>query len=58
MRTRNCEHNKTVKRLVQAVIAVMILCGVMIMSGCGDYKPAGPGGERMQPYNPADGQYK
>lgn len=38
---------------------VALALGSIGAGGCGDAtKPAGPGGEREQPYNPKDGRYK
>lgn len=41
------------------VIIALICFVVFSQTGCGDpTKPAGPGGERQQPYDPKTGQYK
>ncbi|MCX7665874.1 MAG: hypothetical protein N2112_10025 [Gemmataceae bacterium] len=47
--------------MVKKILYVM-LCTITItgMFGCGGelpQKPAGPGGERLQPFNPNNGQY-
>lgn len=41
-------------------LMVALICfGASFLAGCGDpTKPAGPGGERQQPYDPKTGQYK
>ena len=41
------------------IVALFALVGLMVITGCdATYeKNAGRGGERMQPYNPDNGQY-
>ena len=41
-------------------ILTVVVCVLGTVAGCGSnpQKPAGPGGGRMQPYNPNDGTYK
>ncbi len=48
------------KKWIHGLLVVFMLCGLVALAGCGGdpQKPAGPGGERMQPYNPGDGTYK
>ncbi len=48
----------------KSMFFVLLVCVAFVTLGCGDpggtgpTKPAGPGGTRQQPYNPADGTYK
>lgn len=49
---------------LKLTLFVLVVCVALMGSGCNDAgesdptKPAGPGGERSQPYNPDDGTYK
>ena len=47
------------KKIVIAFMTTVALLAMCCLTGCGDAeKPAGPGGERKQPYDTSTGQYK
>lgn len=45
---------------IKLFLAILVTSSaLLVLTGCGDpTKPAGPGGDRQQPYNPKDGTYK
>lgn len=46
------------KKIISACLAVIALAAMCFLTGCDPEKPAGPGGDRMQPYDSSTGQYK
>lgn len=47
------------RKIVTTFMAAVAFLAMCCLTGCGDpEKSAGPGGERMQPYDSSSGQYK
>ena len=47
-----------VKKWVLGLVVLAALVGLVGVTGCDPEKPAGPGGQRLQPFNIRSGQYK
>jgi hypothetical protein len=53
---------KQTTTLIRLIGATLLALVTLSLTSCleddGPTKPAGPGGDRMQPYSPDDGQYR